>query len=467
MNLFCAPLFLPPLIDYLLPAALSLLILTTGLALYFFWETSSKISALRSLKMVEGQQQEKLNSEFREKNVRSASIMMSIKDIASTIDKDALFSGIVSLLEKGLGAERAAVFLIDRKTSEGFVVKCSKSINPTLKFSLKEESLLSRSAREGLYISRSEAIENPALKNLVGKGKVPTVACAPLLKGKEIVGVINVESLSGGRDKVTTEEKQLLAMICNVSSLAMNNANVFELTKDELQSEKKFSQSQIAEKKKVRDILSKYTSPTVVEEIMKNPKMLKLGGERKVATVFFSDIVNFTTYSEKYEPELVVQILNEYLTAMTDIILEHQGTLDKFVGDEIMALWGIPSQIQNHAELAIMACAKMLVKLRELQESWKQRNIEPFNIGMGLNTGELISGNMGSEKRMDFTVIGDTVNTAARLQSLTREYKCFLLISNSTYELVKHLVAASDIGEVQVKGKNKSIKVWRVDQIRG
>ncbi|MDD5090187.1 MAG: adenylate/guanylate cyclase domain-containing protein, partial [Candidatus Wallbacteria bacterium] len=224
-------------------------------------------------------------------------------------------------------------------------------------------------------------------------------------------------------------------------------------------------QEQIEEKKRIREVLSKYTSQAVMEQVLNNPDMLKLGGEKRCATVMFADIISFTTYSEKYPPEITVSMLNEYLTAMTDIIMNLNGTLDKFIGDEIMAIWGVPVSQEDHALLAVKAAWGMIQKLDELREDWKRRNLEPFDIGIGINTGEMIAGNMGSNKRMDYTVIGDHVNTASRIQGLTRKFQCHLLLSEYTHELVKNFVTAEPLGEVQVKGKTKMIKVFRVDKL--
>jgi adenylate cyclase len=195
--------------------------------------------------------------------------------------------------------------------------------------------------------------------------------------------------------------------------------------------------------------------------------MLKLGGKKAMLTVLFSDIVGFTTYSEKYPPEKVVSILNEYLSAMTDVIMEHDGTLDKFVGDEIMAIWGAPVPQEDHAEKAVRCGFAMLEKLKELKARWQSQGIEPFDIGIGINTGEMIVGNMGSPKRMDYTVIGDAVNTGARIESLTRQFKTPFIVSESTYLRVKDIVEAELLGKVSVKGKKIQINVYKLIKLKG
>jgi len=185
----------------------------------------------------------------------------------------------------------------------------------------------------------------------------------------------------------------------------------------------KFSTEEKA-KREIKNAFSKYVSPDVIEEIMKDPSKLQLGGDQKILTVQFSDIRSFTTYCENRTPEEVVAILNEYLDAMTKVIVEHKGTLDKYVGDEIMAVFGAPQYEppEISSKRAVICSMKMLERLGELHEEWKERGLEPLDIGIGVNTGEMITGNMGSELRMDYTVIGDAVNLAARVEALTRQF---------------------------------------------
>ncbi|PKK90645.1 MAG: hypothetical protein CVV64_08940 [Candidatus Wallbacteria bacterium HGW-Wallbacteria-1] len=242
----------------------------------------------------------------------------------------------------------------------------------------------------------------------------------------------------------------------------MSSANLFELTRKDLLSTKRLSEKHVEMTKTIRNTFEKFLSPKLVEEMLENPDSLKLGGERRRLTVFFSDIRGFTTYSEKHEPEQVVSTLNEYLTAMTDIVLDFDGTLDKFVGDEIMAIWGAPVPQEEHATLAVLASIEMLRKLQELQNGWRARGIEGIDIGMGINTGDMVVGNMGSLRRMDYTVIGDNVNIGARLEALTRQYDCHFIISESTYSHVSHMIDALPLQPVTVKGKTKPIMIYCV-----
>jgi adenylate cyclase len=224
-------------------------------------------------------------------------------------------------------------------------------------------------------------------------------------------------------------------------------------------------------KRLIKSIFSQYVSPTVVEELIKDPSKLKLGGEKRELTVFFSDVRAFTTFSENHTPEQVVEALNEYLDAMTAVIFKWHGTLDKYVGDEIMAIWGAPLPQPNHAELAVRCCWEQLSELRKLQSKWKAEGRAILDIGMGLNTGEMITGNIGSAMHKDYTVIGDAVNLGARLESETRHYgtaekPCYLIISEFTYKYIKDIVTVKSLGQVKVKGKNQPVSIYEVLDVR-
>ncbi|PKM99371.1 MAG: hypothetical protein CVU78_06675 [Elusimicrobia bacterium HGW-Elusimicrobia-2] len=217
------------------------------------------------------------------------------------------------------------------------------------------------------------------------------------------------------------------------------------------------------EKKFIKSTFQRYVSSQVVEELIKNPEMLNMKGKKERLTVFFSDIRGFTSMSEKLEPEEVVKILNEYLTEMTKIIFKHQGTLDKFIGDAIMAIWGAPKYFDNHAELAVRAAAEMQEKVKELCANWEREGRRKIGIGMGINTGFVVVGNMGSESYSDYTVIGDNVNLAARLEENAPAGK--ILISEATYTEVKDIVEVQLLEPMSVKGKEKPVKVYEVLKI--
>jgi adenylate cyclase len=218
--------------------------------------------------------------------------------------------------------------------------------------------------------------------------------------------------------------------------------------------------SEEKEKKVIRNMFQRYVSSQIVDVLLAHPESLNLGGERKRLTIFFSDVRGFTTMSEKMQPEEVVHILNEYLTEMTDIVFKYTGTLDKFIGDAIMVIWGAPVPQENHAELAVRAALEMKHRLKELQDKWEKEGKKKVSVGMGINTGDVVVGNMGSVQFADYTVIGDNVNLAARLEENASAGQ--LIISETTYEEVKDIVEVSKLSPLKVKGKEKSVHVYEV-----
>ena len=213
----------------------------------------------------------------------------------------------------------------------------------------------------------------------------------------------------------------------------------------------------------IRKMFSSYVSKRIVDELIRDPSKAKLGGDRKEVTVLFSDIRGFTSFSEKHEPEEVVSLLNEYLGAMTNIVFEHEGTLDKFIGDAIMALWGAPVGQPDHAERACRCALAMIEKLKELQKKWAAEGKHVIDIGIGINTGGMVVGNMGAEgKKMDYTAIGDNVNLGARLESLTRQYNSHIIISEYTFAKVKDIVEVTELGTVTVKGKQQPVMIYNL-----
>ncbi|MCX7724667.1 MAG: adenylate/guanylate cyclase domain-containing protein [Thermodesulfovibrio sp.] len=222
----------------------------------------------------------------------------------------------------------------------------------------------------------------------------------------------------------------------------------------------------IIEKKSrfIKKAFSSYIAPELVEIIIKNPDKLKLGGEKKVITVLFSDIRGFTTISESLNPEQLVTLLNNYLDPMTKIVLKHRGMLDKYIGDAIMAVYNAPVDLREHAKEAILTALEMLKELKTLNEKFEDMGFPKIEIGVGINTGEAITGNMGTEKRFDYTAIGDTVNLASRLEGLNKFYGTKIIISENTFNAIenKEGLFIRELDLIRVKGKKEPVKIYEV-----
>jgi adenylate cyclase len=216
------------------------------------------------------------------------------------------------------------------------------------------------------------------------------------------------------------------------------------------------------ERKKIRGAFSFYVSSSVVNEMLKDPGKLKLGGDKKELSVLFSDIRGFTTISEGLTPEDLVHLLNEYLTVMTDIVFKYDGTLDKYIGDALMAIYGAPLERPDHPVRACASALDMMEGLKRLNEKWIKEGKNPLDIGIGINTGMMMVGNMGSDQRFDYTVMGDAVNLSSRLEGANKAYKTNILISDSTYEKVKDEFTCMELDSVRVKGKHKPVRIFQL-----
>jgi adenylate cyclase len=220
-------------------------------------------------------------------------------------------------------------------------------------------------------------------------------------------------------------------------------------------------------KHQIKAMFSRYVNREVAEQLAENPESFELGGERKRLTVLFSDICGFTSMSEKMEAEKVVSILNEYFPVMNDIVFKYEGTLDKFIGDAIMVIYGAPIAKFDHAKRAVLTALEMMKGLKRLNEEWRKKGEQELDIGIGINTGEMVVGNIGSEIKTDYTVIGDEVNLASRLEGLTRKYDTNIIMSKATYEEVKSEIVAREVDLIRVKGKTKPVTIYEPVGLNG
>jgi adenylate cyclase len=216
------------------------------------------------------------------------------------------------------------------------------------------------------------------------------------------------------------------------------------------------------ELRRTRGTLDRYISPQLVDYVLENLETVELGGQKRELTILFSDVRNFTTLSEKSDPTELIKLLNEYLEAMTEIIFKHDGVVDKFIGDGILAYWGAFTPGKNHALLAARASLEMLERLEQLNRGWKEQGRNPIAIGIGVNTGEVVFGNVGSGKKIEFTVIGDPVNLAARLEGQNKDFGTSIIISEFTRAMLGDAARVRRLGGVKVKGKTVETEVFEL-----
>jgi class 3 adenylate cyclase len=217
-----------------------------------------------------------------------------------------------------------------------------------------------------------------------------------------------------------------------------------------------------AEKRAIREAFQHYFSPKVLEAILREPAKLTLGGQRREVTILFSDIRSFTALTEKLPPQELTRLLQEYFDEMAEAVYATDGTLDKYIGDAVMAFWGAPIEQPDQANRAVTTALDMAQRLEKLREKWAAEGLPVLDIGIGINLGIATVGNFGSTKRYDYTVIGDAVNAASRIESLTKDFQNHIIISESTRSQLTIPVETKDLGEVRVRGKDTPIRVFEV-----
>lgn len=215
-------------------------------------------------------------------------------------------------------------------------------------------------------------------------------------------------------------------------------------------------------RKFISDAFGKFVSPVVIEQLIENPEKLKLGGETREITVFFSDIRGFTGISEILTPEQLVHFLNDYLTEMTNIILDSEGTVDKYMGDAIMAFWNAPLDQSDHPHRAAQSALDQMKRLKELQKLWEKDGLPYLDIGIGLNTGKAVVGNMGSYDRFDYTGMGDTINLGSRLEGVNKQYGTNIIVSNVTHDLIKDKFLTRPLDRIRVKGRKAPLMIFEL-----
>jgi adenylate cyclase len=329
----------------------------------------------------------------------------------------------------------------------------------------KIESVTQRGMAKSAIDRLSRSIETGCCKDLKGINCIQILDKHIKKRGKDILNLlssmkmsiwvpfqVNENLLSGiglGEkllgDSYTKDDQELLCTLCNQGAVAINNAKLIEQMKRE---------------EVVRTNLARYLSPQIVDKIIKKDVTVNLGGDRKVVTVLFSDIRNFTRISETQRPDQLVQILNEYFTEMAKIIFENQGSLDKYIGDAIVAVFGSLIPLENSAKNAVQAAVQMMKGMPELNEKWMKEYGFSMDIGIGINTGEVFLGNIGSPERMEFTVIGDTVNVASRFSGLAQPGQ--ILITEETQTSLNNDVPYRELPQTAVKGKTGKLDVFEI-----
>ncbi len=267
-----------------------------------------------------------------------------------------------------------------------------------------------------------------------------SLMCVPLKGQEKILGVINISNHESVQ--YTAADLKLLGVLASQAAIAIENAILHE---------------QKLSEERIKNHLERYLASQVVEAILELEEDISLNPRKRNVSILFSDIRNFTSKCEELAPEQIVNYLNEYFTHMVDVIFKHDGTVNKFVGDMILALFGAPSNLLNSEQKAIQTAINMQQRIARIPEHWIREN---FHTGIGITSGQVVVGNIGSPRHMDYTAIGDEVNVASRLQGIATGGQ--ILVSRSVYEASKDQFDFKDFGTVAVKGKKKSVEIFEV-----
>ena len=290
-----------------------------------------------------------------------------------------------------------------------------------------------------IKMAANEALRQAGMVDKVDLSPViRSLVCVPLILRDQVIGVFGAVNRHGAGG-FTAEDKRLLMAITSQVDTA-----IFESL----------------EKRHIRTAFRRFVGPAVMERMLNMPARDFFQVERLPLTVLFSDMRGFTTIAERTAPEVIVEILNQHLTAMTEVVLAHEGTLDKFVGDEVMAVFGAPVPMPDHALRAVQTALEMQRAHGELLARWSAEGREGAPIGIGINTGEMVVGNIGCELQVDYTVIGDAVNLGSRLCGIAKEGQ--ILISEATYQLVRDHVRVNKLSPVRVKGRMQPVQIYEV-----
>ncbi len=365
--------------------------------------------------------------------------------ISSDFDLDKRISRVLDLAMTEMRADRGFLMLREEGTDQ-LTVSLAREMGQELKASSPSMGIAHRAAIHGepVLMSGSEADSKFGQRESIIRQRILAAMCVPLQIENRSIGSLYVDSR---RPDITftEEDLELLQAMANQSALAIENVRLYQ---------------RMLETEKKRANLSRFLSPAIVDLLMNEKAEVQLGGQKRPVTILFCDVRGFTPISEGLAPDSLVDLLNEYFASMTEIIFEYRGTLDKYIGDSVMGLFGAPVSQGEDAVLAVRAGLAMQERNRALNIERTNRGLPPFDIGIGINTGEVFTGYIGSPKRMDFTVIGDHVNVASRLCSIAPAGK--VIIGEATYAAIRDLIEVRSAGTPVLKGKTEQVNAYEV-----
>lgn len=412
--------------------------------------------SLASLKTGLALYQEKLIAAEKSKEI--ASTLCEVGKILNFVfDFNVLLNLLMDLALKILRARRGFIMLYD-EASNKLKVKVARNmggeLDPTKTTGISQ-TIAWQTFKTGKVITTEDAARDERFKTQesVISYAIGAVICAPLIsKDKGNIGAIYLDN-SVTQKKFYEGDIEFMRSFANQAAIAIENAQLYEKIKEE---------------EKIKARLQRFFSPAVVEKIMVQEEALTLGGEHCIATILFCDIRGYTSLTEKIDTLVAVEILNDFLSSMTEAVFVNEGTLDKYIGDCVMAIFGAPVAHPDDPLRAIKAALDMKQRVCRLKEEWCKKmkipEVESFEIGTGIHTGEVIAGNVGNINRMEYTVVSTAVNLASRLENTAEPGQ--ILISRSTYELTKGLINAKELPPVNLKNISRPVEVYEVIDLK-
>jgi len=389
---------------------------------------------------VQGKSQE----ERRETKLR---LLLEISsELSKQQELDRLLDKVVEFTFEIMNVDRVSILLLDAKSNE-LIPRISRSRTGDASAAKHVPQSIARKAVE----DRVAILSDNAAADDRFKGKsiliqsVRSAMCTPLMgSDQKVLGILYVDNQTAIHS-FADEDLEFLIAFGGLTAVAIENSQLSE---------------RIRREALVLSNFQRYFAPNLASQIAQQEGAVQLGGQKRPVVIFFSDIRGFTTMSETMGPDDIATLLTEYFTEMVEIVFEHSGTLDKFMGDAIMALWGAPIAHEDDADRAMRCAMDQLTALEKMNKKWQEQGRQQLGIGIGINFGEVFAGNIGSDRRLEYTVIGDAVNTASRLCSSAGPNE--ILISEPFYKALKTPPKVEALEPIQVKGKSKKVPVYRV-----
>ena len=384
---------------------------------------------------------------LEERRQKKLELLLEVsKELSRQQELDRLLDKVVDFTFQIMNVDRVSILLLEEATGE-LVPKISKGRTAQSAASKHVPQSIARRVVEERVAILSD--NTPADERFKGKSiliqSVRSAMCTPLMgTAQKVLGILYVDNLTAAHS-FADEDLEFLIAFGSLAAVAIENSQRSERLRHEAL---------------VLSNFQRYFAPNVAAQIAQQTGAVQLGGQKRPVVIFFSDIRGFTAMSETMSPDDIATLLTEYFTEMVELVFEHGGTLDKFMGDAMLALWGAPIVHEDDADRAMQCALDQLTALEKLNRKWKDEGRPELGVGFGINFGEVFAGNIGSDRRLEYTVIGDAVNTASRLCANAGRNE--ILISEPFYRELKHPPGVETLEPIQVKGKAKKVPVYRV-----